>query len=83
MDESALATLEREIGTLPLHVRNAVVNRVKEFGFDPVFDDLKRHPLKDSKSITQALVDMNNRLSADCEKKMGELLHLPTSKAIG
>lgn len=83
MDESALATLEREIGTLPLHVRNAVVNRVKEFGFDPVFDDLKRHPLKDSKNITQALVDMNNRLSADCEKKMGELLHLPTSKAIG
>lgn len=81
--ETALSDLEQKIGAIPSSARSTVIHFITDYGLDQVADELKTHPLKDGDNITQALVDMKNRLSATSDEKMGELLHLPSTKAIG
>ena len=63
MAEARVKNWERENGELPSDARDPIVQYIKDFGANPVFAELKNHPIRKEDDLTEALIEMADRLS--------------------
>lgn len=61
--EARLKNWEVENKEVPSGARDPIVRYIKKFGADPVFADLKDHPIRKEDDCTEALIGMAKRLS--------------------